>query len=529
LGQCAAALESVASILSEEDGGMVEIDLATVNWARAQFTLTAMYHWLFVPITLGLSFLCAFYETIYVRTGDEEWKRLTKFWMTLLGINFVIGVATGIILEFEFGTNWSNYSWMVGDIFGAPLAIEGIFAFFLEATFFVVMFFGWDRVSKNFHLFSTWMVAVGSNLSALWILVANGWMQYPVGMVFNPDSARFEMENFWQVLFSPVAISKFTHATTSSFVVGSLFVIAISSYYLLKGRHVRMAQRSIAVATVFGLLSGIATAITGDESAYANASTQPMKLAAYEGLYQGARGADIVAFGIPTWGKKVGDDQDPFLFEISIPKGLSLLATRELDGFVPGIDDLVYGNAAERIVPMQEKIDRGKAAIADFAAYKAAGGDEQAKAAALARFQPNQPYLGFGYLQSPEEAVPPVATAYYSFHIMVYVGSFIVVFLLLMLRAILAGNLAEKRWLLRLGIASFFLTYLASEMGWVVAEVGRQPWAIQDMLLVRMASTDIASGHVMASVVLFLVLFTVLLVAEVKIMLRQIKIGPEGI
>ncbi len=510
---------------------MVEIDLATVNWARAQFTLTAMYHWLFVPITLGLSFLCAFYETIYVRTGNEEWKRLTKFWMTLFGINFVIGIATGIILEFEFGTNWSNYSWMVGDIFGAPLAIEGIFAFFLEATFFVVMFFGWDRVSKNFHLFSTWMVAIGSNLSALWILVANGWMQYPVGMTFNPDNARFEMENFWEVLFSPVAISKFTHATTSSFVVGALFVIAISSYYLLKGRHVRMAQRSIAVASVFGLLAGIATAITGDESAYENASHQPMKLAAYEGLYDGGRGVDIVAFGLLTPGKRPGDGQDPFLFEISIPKGLSLLATRELNGFVPGINDLVYGNAAEGIAPVQEKIDRGKVAIADFAAYKEASkaGDETARAAALARFTPNQPYLGFGYLNSPEEVVPSVASIYYSFHIMVYVGSFIIFLLLLFLWAVKSGRLGEQRWLLRLGIVSFFLTYFASEMGWVVAEVGRQPWAIQDMLTVKMASTQIAAGHVQTTVVMFFVVFTVLLLAEAKIMLRQIKIGPEEV
>ncbi len=259
-------------------------DLSMVDWARAQFALTAMYHWIFVPLTLGLSFLCAFYETLYVRTGKEEWKNIAKFWMTLFGINFAIGVATGIILEFEFGTNWSNYSWMVGDIFGAPLAVEGIVAFFLEATFFAVMFFGWDRVSKNFHLFSTWMVAVGSNLSALWILVANGWMQSPVVMAFNPDTVRFEMQNFWEILFSPVAMAKFTHTTSTSFMVGSLFVITISSWYLLKGRHLEMAKKSIIVASVFGLLATGYAYWTGDESAFVNASTQPMKLAAYEGL-----------------------------------------------------------------------------------------------------------------------------------------------------------------------------------------------------------------------------------------------------
>lgn len=509
---------------------MSEIDLGTVNWARAQFTLTAMYHWLFVPITLGLSFLCAFFESIYVRTGNEEWKKLTKFWMTLFGINFAIGVATGIILEFEFGTNWSNYSWMVGDIFGAPLAIEGIFAFFIEATFFAVMFFGWERVSKGFHLFSTWMVAIGSNLSALWILVANGWMQYPVGMTFNPDTARYEMQNIAEVIFSPVAISKFTHATSSSFVVGALFVIAISSFYLLRKKHVEMAKRSIIVASVFGLLASLFTAFTGDESAYVNASTQPMKLAAYEGHYEGAKGADIVAFGVLTGGWRFEDGKSPFAFEVSIPKGLSLLAKREVDAFVPGMKDLVYGNPAEGIASVSDKMARGKAAIADLAAYKAAGkaGDEAGKAAALERFRANEQYLGFGYLKKPEEAVPPVATTYYSFHFMVYVGTAIILILGLFLRAAMRDRLSESRWLLRVGVISFFLVYAASSLGWVVAEVGRQPWAIQDMLPVKMAATNISAGNVQTTFFIFFVLFAILLLAEIKIMLKQISLGPEG-
>ncbi len=510
---------------------MSEIDLATVNWARAQFILTAMYHWLFVPITLGLSFLCAFFESMYVRTGKEEWKNLTKFWMTLFGINFAIGVATGIIMEFEFGTNWSNYSWMVGDIFGAPLAIEGIFAFFLEATFFAVMFFGWERTSKGFHLFSTWMVAIGSNLSALWILVANGWMQNPVGMVFNPESARFEMHNFWDVLFSPVAIAKFTHTTSSSFVVGSLFVITISSYYLLKGRHVDIAKKSIIVASVFGLLASVFAAFTGDESAYANGHFQPMKMAAYEGLYEGANGADIVALGILTSGKKVGDGQKPFAFEVSIPKGLSLMAKRDLNAFVPGIKDLVYGNEAEGLMPVSVKMEKGKAAIADLAAMQKAkkAGDEQAKEAALERFKVNQDYLGFGYLDTPEEIVPPVASTYYSFHVMVYLGTFFLLLTLLFLYYSYKDTLEDKKWLLMLGLSSFFLALIASELGWVVAEVGRQPWAIQDLLPVKMATTNISAGHVQASFAIFFVLFAVLLIAEIKIMLKQIKIGPEGV
>ncbi|MEJ2698499.1 MAG: cytochrome ubiquinol oxidase subunit I, partial [Desulfuromonadales bacterium] len=280
--------------------------LSQVNWARAQFALTAMFHWIFVPLTLGLSFLLAFFETLYVRSGNPEWKRVTKFWMKLFAINFAIGIATGLILEFEFGTNWSNYSWMVGDIFGAPLAAEGIFAFFIEATFFAVMFFGWNRVSKKFHLFSTWMVAFGSNLSALWILVANGWMQFPRGMTFNADTARFEMHDFWSVLFSPVAIAKFTHATSSGFLLACLFVVSVSSWFLLKKRHLGLARKSIVVACIFGLLSSAFVAFTGDDSAYNVSKNQPMKLAALEGLYNGETGCALCAVGVLNPAKKPG-------------------------------------------------------------------------------------------------------------------------------------------------------------------------------------------------------------------------------
>ena len=507
------------------------IDLGLVNWSRAQFALTAMYHWIFVPLTLGLSFLCAFFESIYVKTGKEEWRNLTRFWMTLFGINFAIGVATGIILEFEFGTNWSNYSWMVGDIFGAPLAVEGIVAFFLEATFFAVMFFGWDRVSKGFHLFSTWMVAIGSNLSALWILVANGWMQFPTGMAFNPETVRFEMQNFWEVLFSPVAIAKFTHTTSTSFIVGSTFVIAVSSWYLLKGRHTEMAKRSILVASVFGIAAFVLASFTGDESAYENAQTQPMKLAAYEGLYDGAERAGLVALGVLNPTKKVGDDQESFLFEIKIPAMLSLLSNRSTDSFVPGINDLVYGNKDQGVVGVSEKIPRGKAALADLTAFKEAGkkGDEEAAQAALAKFEVNQDFLGYGYLDKPEDAVPPVQTSFYSFHIMVFLAVFFGYICIAYLVYGMKDTIEQKRWLLPLGIASFFLAMVASQAGWVVAEVGRQPWAIQDMLPVGVATSNIASGNVIATFFMFAGLFTVLLLAEVKIMLAQIKKGPEGV
>ena len=506
------------------------VDLTMVNWARAQFALTAMYHWIFVPLTLGITWLCAFYETIYVKTGNEEWKTLARFWMKLFGINFAIGVATGIILEFEFGTNWSNYSWMVGDIFGAPLAIEGIIAFFLEATFFAVMFFGWERVSKRFHLVSTWMVAIGSNLSALWILVANGWMQHPVGQAFNPESARFEMQNIMEVIFSPIAISKFTHATSSSMLLASLFVISVASWFLLKGRHNQMAKRSIVVAAVFGLLASGMTLFTGDEHAFENARHQPMKLAAFEGLYDGKKGADLVAIGLLNSAKQPGDSQKPFSMAVEVPGLLSILANRSPGTFVPGINDLVYGNPEENVMGVAQMIEKGRVAVDSLARYKKAKkeGAQDAAASALAEFNNNKEYLGYGFLEKPEDAVPPVALTFYSFHIMVILGTIFPLVCLAYLFFIFKGTLVQQRWFLGLGTTMFFLSMIASQAGWVVAEVGRQPWAIQGLLPVTVARSNLTSGTVQTTFFLFLVLFTALLIAEVNIMKKQISIGPEG-
>ncbi len=505
------------------------MDLSMVNWARAQFALTAMYHWLFVPLTLGITWIIAFYHTIYVKTGNEEWKRLTKFWMKLFGINFAIGVATGIILEFEFGTNWSNYSWMVGDIFGAPLAIEGIFAFFLEATFFAVMFFGWNRVSKGFHLFSTWMVAVGSNMSAVWILVANAWMQYPVGQAFNPDTARFEMQSFAEVAFSPYAINKFTHATSSSMLTAALFIISISSWYLLRGRHQLMAKRSIIVAAVLGVFASVFTIFNGDESAYEIAQVQPMKLAAFEGLYEGEVNAGLVAFGIVNRDKEVFDDQDPFHFEIRLPYLLGLMANRSLDSFVPGMKDLVYGNAEYNILGSAQKMVRGKEAIASLDAYREAkkSGDEEAAATHLAAFDKTKEFLGYGYLNTPEEAVPPVALSFYAFHVMVVLGTLFPLIFLAYLYFAKKGTLEQKKWLLGLGTITYFLGLIAGQAGWIVAEVGRQPWSIQGLLPVTVARTNLTAGTVQTTFFIFLFLFTALLIAEISIMLKQISIGPE--
>jgi cytochrome d ubiquinol oxidase subunit I len=510
---------------------MIEnLDLGMVNRARAQFALTAMYHWLFVPLTLGITWIIAFYHTIYVKTGNEEWKRLTKFWMKLFGINFAIGVATGIIMEFEFGTNWSNYSWMVGDIFGAPLAIEGIFAFFIEATFFAVMFFGWNRVSRGFHLFSTWMVAVGSSLSAVWILVANAWMQYPVGQAFNPDIARFEMQNFIEVAFSPYAINKFTHATSSSILMAALFIISISSYYLLRKRHVLMAKRSITVAAVIGLTASIFTIFNGDESAYEIAQVQPMKLAAFEGLYEGETNAGLVALGLINSEKKVYDTQDPFIgFNLHFPALLSLMANRSFGSFVPGMKDLVYGNPEHNIMGAAQKMARGKEAVTSLDAYKQAkkSGDNDAAATHLAAFNQNKAYLGYGYLNRPEEAVPPVALSFNAFHVMVILGTLFPLVFFGYLYFILKNKLEEKRWLLGIGTITYLLGLIASQAGWIVAEVGRQPWAIQDLLPVTIARTNLTTDTVQTTFFMFLTLFTLLLIAEISIMAKQINIGPE--
>ncbi len=504
-------------------------DLTMVNWARAQFALTAMYHWIFVPLTLGLTWMLAFFHTIYYRTGSEEWKRLTRFWMKLFGINFAIGVATGIILEFEFGTNWSNYSWMVGDIFGAPLAIEGLFAFFMEATFFAVMFFGWNRVGKRFHLLSTWLVAIGSNLSAVWILVANAWMQQPVGQEFNPETARFEMQSFADVVFSPVAVAKFTHTTSSSMLLAAFFVIAVSSWFVLKGRHLLLARRSIVVASVFGFTAALFVIFTGDQSAYEAAQNQPMKLAASEGLCFGQSRADLIAVGLITPGKKVGDEKESCFLKVAIPGMLSLLANRRTDSFVPGVQDLLYGNQEQGIVGVDERMDNGHWALTALSEFKEAreSGNETAAAAALETFQRFKADLGYGFLEKPEDAVPPLPLTFYSFHVMVMLGGLFPLICILFLFLAAKDRLGRYRWVLYLGTASYFLAMVAHWLGWVVAEVGRQPWAIQDLLPVTVARSNLTVGTVQTTFFLFLALFTVLLIAEIRIMLKQISIGPE--
>ena len=506
---------------------MNHIDWELVNWSRAQFALTAMYHWLFVPLTLGITFIIAIMETIYVKTGDEKWKEITKFWMKLFGINFAIGVATGIIMEFEFGTNWSNYSWFVGDIFGAPLAIEGIMAFFMESTFIAVMFFGWDKVSKKFHLLSSWLVALGSNLSALWILVANGWMRHPVGMEFNPDSMRNEMVDFWAVLMNPVAVNKFLHTVISSYIVASLFVAGVSAWFILKKKDIVLGKRSILVAAVFGLLATIGTMWSGDESARQVAVTQPMKLAAMEGLYQGDRSAPLIAMGIFGDPEKDEHHREKFIFEVKIPMALSYLAFLQGDAFVPGINDLVHGNKKEGIVSYQERINSGKIAIdalGNYIKFKKSGDITNAEAA-LKTFRAHEKDFGYGYYfgKDPHMLIPNVKMSFYSFHIMVILGTWFLVLFALLFYKIIKGNLEKSKMLLKLTLWSIPFGYVASQAGWIVAEVGRQPWTIQNLLPNIAAVSQIDAYSVQITFFLFLIIFTTLLIAEIKIMLSAIK------
>lgn len=513
--------------------------MSLVDWSRAQFALTAAFHWLFVPLTLGLSVIVAVMETIYYHTHKSKWLGTTKFWMTLFAINFAIGVATGIILEFEFGTNWSNYSWFVGDIFGAPLAIEGLFAFFMESTFFAVMFFGWEKVSPRFHLTATWLTAIGASISALWILIANSWMQYPVGMEFDPAQMRNVMNDFWVLVFSPVAINKVIHSVFSGWALAGVFVIGVSAWFLLKRRNIKFAIRSMKVGAVIGFIGIIITVASGDGSAKVVSDIQPMKLAAMEGLYHGKRGQEITAIGILNPQKTHNNDEAPYLFDISIPKGLSFLARGDINSFVPGISDIINGfdineqGDTINTVPYSERIAKGKAAHEALKAFDTAQkqGNTIAMAKANSELQKNFRYFGYGYFNSPEEAVPNVPITFYSFHVMVIFGSYLCMFfavvLLLLYKRSLRHLLTDNRWIQYAAMATIPIVWICSEAGWVVAEVGRQPWVIEGLMPTKAAISNIPVSSVIITFSIFAVVFIGLLIAELNILLKYISSESE--
>ena len=488
-----------------------------VTWSRLQFAMTAAYHWLFVPLTLGLALIMAIMETLYVIKKDDFWRKAAQFWIKVFAINFAVGIATGIILEFEFGTNWSNYSWFVGDMFGAPLAIEGILAFFMEATFFAVMFFGWHKVSKRFHLASTWLTGIGATISAYWILVANGWMQNPVGTTFNPDTVRSEMMSahaFWEVVTNPVAVSKFFHSVTSGWMTGGVFVVAVSGWYLLKGRAKVFAKKSMLIGALVGLAGSVLVMLSGDSSGVHAAEFQPMKLAAAEGLEDGGKRAPFSI--VPG---------------VEIPGMLSILATHHLDGYVPGINDILNGytdNDGNVIPSVAEKMRRGRQALNDLAAYRMLRENRPDSAAVIrASLEENVQYMGYGHLEKPEDVVPPVGIVYWAFRLMIGLGMLMALMLLLATLFAWKDKLDGKKWFFIFALVCIPLVYICGQCGWIVAEVGRQPWTIQGLLPVNVAISGLGAGAVKTTFFLFLAIFALFLVIEIRIMLGAIKKGPQ--
>ncbi|MDI3560634.1 cytochrome ubiquinol oxidase subunit I [Bradyrhizobium sp. Arg816] len=500
-------------------------DLDPVSLARLQFAITALYHFLFVPLTLGLSLLLAMMESVYVMTGREIWRDATKFWGKLFGINFAMGVATGITMEFQFGTNWAYYSHYVGDIFGAPLAIEGLMAFFLESTFVGLFFFGWDRLPKLGHLAVTWLVAIGSNLSALWILIANGWMQNPVGAIFNSDTMRMELTSFWDLIFNPVAQAKFVHTVGAGYVTGSMFVVAISAYYLLSGRFHAFAKRSIIVASAFGLASALCVVVLGDESGYTLSENQKMKLAAIEAMWQTEPApAGFYVFGIPdTANRRV-------VYGVKIPWALGIIATRSFDQQVAGINDLVEH--------AESRIRNGLIAYDALERLKQNRGDSQA----AAQLRDHASDLGYALLlkrhvtdprtadaltiaKAAADTIPNIGPLFWSFRVMVGLGFyFIGLFALIFWNA--SHRNFSRRWLLHLMVWSLPLPWIAAELGWIVAEYGRQPWAIDGVLPTFLAASSVSAGQVLFTLAGFVMFYTSLLVVDIVLLRKYVHMGP---
>jgi len=501
------------------------IDGTVVELSRLQFALTALYHFLFVPLTLGLSLLLAIMESVYVMTGRRIWRTMTQFWGTLFGINFAMGVATGITMEFQFGTNWAYYSHYVGDIFGAPLAIEGLMAFFLEATFVGLFFFGWDRLSKVGHLAVTWLTGLGANFSALWILIANGWMQYPVGAHFDPASMRMELSSFYDLLFNPVAQAKFVHTVSAGYVTGSIFVLAISAFFLLRGRHVPLAKRSMTVAASFGLASALSVVVLGDESGYTATLDQKMKIAAIEAMWQTeAPPASFTLFGVPD----VAGHRTQY--RIEVPWLLGLIATRSVDQPVEGIDDLVAHG--------KERIENGIVAYGALETLRQNPNNSTARAALDAHVQD----LGYALLlkrytedvvhadaatieRTANDLIPNVPVLFWSFRFMAGLGFyFIALFALAFYFA--SRRRLQRRWFLRLALWSLPLPWIAAELGWVVAEYGRQPWAVEGVLPTFLGVSAVSLGSIIGSLIGFLLFYSALAIVDVALMVRTIRHGP---
>lgn len=500
-----------------------------VDLSRWQFAATAMYHFLFVPLTLGMVWMLVIMESVYVMTGKIVWKDMARFWGKLFGINFALGVTTGITMEFQFGTNWAHYSQYVGDIFGAPLAIEGLMAFFLESTFIGLFFFGWDRLSKPQHLLVTLLMAIGTNLSALWILIANGWMQSPVGAEFNWHTMRMEMADFWAIVFNPDAQAKFVHTVSAGYVTGAMFVLSISSWYLLKGRDVEFAKRSFRVAAAFGLASAASVIVLGDESGYMVGEAQQTKMAAIEAMWKtepAPAGLKLIA--------DIDEAQSRNKWEIEIPWVMGLIGTRSLTKQIPGIDEIKARN--------KERIERGISAVVALEALRRNRGDAGAEKV----FEETKDDLGFGLLlkkytadvrqATPEmiakavgDTMPKVAPMFWGFRAMVGLGGLMLLLFAVAFLSTMKIDCMNKRWLLRWALLMLPVPWVACELGWFVAEYGRQPWTIYGVLPTHLSASNLTVGSLYGSLVGFVGFYTVLLAVEIYLMQKFARLGPGSL
>lgn len=443
-----------------------------VNLSQLQFAITSIYHFFFVPLTLGLSVLVAIMETIYLRTGQQVYLRMTKFWGKLFLINFAMGVVTGIVQEFQFGMNWSQYSRFVGDIFGAPLAIEALLAFFLELTFLGLWIFGWDKISKRLHVMAIWLVAIGSNISALWILIANSFMQAPVGYALA-DNGRAVMTDFGALVFNPYVWTQFPHTVLSGFTTAAFFIMGISAYYLVGRRHEDLFSRSFQLAAVFGVISIFLVVLVGHSQAQNIVRVQPMKMAAIEGLWESENPASLSLFTI------LDQKNEHDILQIRIPYLLSILAYNRPTGDVLGIHEL--------------------------------------QAEYVAKYGP-------GYY------VPSIFACYWSFRIMVGLGFLMLAVAGYALYHVMRRHpLSEVRWLNLFPLAIGF-PYIANTSGWILTEMGRQPWVVFGLMKTADAvSPTLSSGMVLASLIGFGLVYGVLMVIDVFLLVRSAKAGPEEV
>ncbi|WP_409420369.1 cytochrome ubiquinol oxidase subunit I [Pseudaeromonas sp. ZJS20] len=505
------------------------INELVVDLSRIQFAATALYHFLFVPLTIGMTFILAIMESVYVMTNNPIYKDMTKFWGKLFGINFALGVTTGLTMEFQFGTNWSYYSHYVGDIFGAPLAIEGLMAFFLESTFVGMFFFGWDRMSKVQHLASTWLMAIGTNLSALWILVANGWMQFPTGSEFNYETMRMEMVSFADLIFSPVAQVKFVHTVAAGYTCGAMFVLGISSYYLLMKRDVPFARRSFAIAAAFGMASILSVIVLGDESGYELGDVQKAKLAAIESQWETHPApAPFTLFGLPS------QEAQETKFAVEIPYMMGIVATRSLDGEVTGLKDLMKEH--------EGRIRNGMQAYALLQQLQAGDKSDELRS----QFEQVKSDLGYGLLlkryapnvvdadeaqiqQAVKDSIPPVAPLFWTFRAMVGAGMLMLLLIAVAFYDSTRHRIGDRKWLHKALLWGIPLPWIAIECGWMVAEFGRQPWTIAEVLPTFMSTSTLSAGNLWFSLIGICAFYTVLLVVEMYLMFKFARRGPSSL